>query len=158
LGKQEVEMMLRRTLLTFAVLAAGAHVVRAEVPGRHPFYLHALSDLRDARWILEHRPGGYRVSEHESAAIFAIDEALREIRRAAIEDGKNVYDRPRADLAPDRSGMFHQALELLRRAHGDVAREEDDPAAIGLRNRAVGHIDRAIHETEAALWDAEHHR
>jgi hypothetical protein len=27
-----------------------------------------------------------------------------------------------------------------------------------LRNRAVGHVDGALHETEAAIWDAEHYR
>ena len=29
----------------------------ADLPGHHPAYLHALTDLRAARWNLEHRPG-----------------------------------------------------------------------------------------------------
>ncbi|MEH2129414.1 MAG: hypothetical protein V7K86_01855, partial [Nostoc sp.] len=29
----------------------------ADLPGKHPYYLHALTDLRTARWLLEHRPG-----------------------------------------------------------------------------------------------------
>jgi hypothetical protein len=39
--------------------------------------------------------------------------------------------------------------------HSDVAREEDDPATRGLRDRAVGHIDGAIHATERAIGDVK---
>jgi hypothetical protein len=48
---------------------------------------------------------------------------------------------------------LHEALELLRKVHSDVAREEDDPMVKGLRDRAVGHIDGAIHATEGAVRD-----
>jgi len=27
------------------------------LPNNHPAYLHALEDLRAARWMIEHRPG-----------------------------------------------------------------------------------------------------
>ena len=43
----------------------------------------------------------------------------------------------------DRKGRYHRALELLDKAHEDVAREEDDSWARGLRNRALHHIDEA---------------
>jgi hypothetical protein len=39
-----------------------------------------------------------------------------------------------------------------------VAREEDDPATRGLRNRAVRHIDAAIRETEHAIADVRQGR
>jgi hypothetical protein len=32
---------------------------------------------------------------------------------------------------------------LLEQAHNDIAREEDESWARGLRNRAIGHIDEA---------------
>jgi hypothetical protein len=130
----------------------------ADMPGKHPFYLHALSDLRAARWLEEHRPGDAAVSGREDLAITEIDAAIGEIKRAAIDDGKNIEDHPPVDAPVDRPGRLHKALELLRKVHSDVAREEDDPATRGLRNRAVRHIDAAIHETEHAIADVEHGR
>lgn len=34
----------------------------ADLPGMHPGYLHALTDLRAARWNLEHRAGDAAIS------------------------------------------------------------------------------------------------
>lgn len=130
----------------------------ADLPGRHPAYLHALTDLRAARWMLEHRPGDAAVSGQEDVAITEIDRTIGEIRRAAIDDGKDIHDHPGVDVPHDRPGRLHKALELLRKVHSDVAREEDNPETRGLRNRAVGHIDAAIHATEGAISDVEHHR
>jgi hypothetical protein len=106
--------------------------------------------------MLEHRPGDAAVSGQEDVAITEIDGAIGEIKRASIDDGKDVHDHPKADVPPDHPGRLHKALELLRKTHNDVAREEDDPMTKGLRNRAVGHIDGAIHATEKALNDAKH--
>lgn len=139
-----------------AVLGAPL-IAHADLPGKHPFYLHALTDLRAARWCLEHRPGDAAVSGQEDVAIGEIDAAIGEIKRAAIDDGKDIHDHPGVDLAHDFPGRLHQALDLLRKVHSDVAREEDDPVVRGLRNRAVGHIDGAIRATEGAIHTVEHH-
>ena len=130
----------------------------ADVPGKHPAYLHALSDLRAARWMEQHRPGDAAVSSHEDVAIGEIDAAIREIKHAAIDDGKNIEDHPSVDVPTNRPGRLHKALELLRHVHGDVAREEDDPDTRGLRDRAVHHIDDAIHATELTIADVERGR
>jgi hypothetical protein len=37
----------------------------------------------------------------------------------------------------------------------DTYREEDNPSALGLRDRALGHVDVALHATEAAIHDVE---
>ena len=68
---------------SFASLGASA----ADLPGKHPAYLHALTDLRAARWNLEHRPGDAAVSAQEDVAIVETDRAIREAKVAAIEDG-----------------------------------------------------------------------
>src|SRR6202167_2643596 len=138
------------------LLLAMPFAANADMPGKHPAYLHALTDLRAARWNLEHRPGDAAVSSHEDLAIAEIDKTIGEIKRAAIDDGKDIHDHPPTDAAPDRPGRLHKALELLRKVHSDVAREEDDPATRGLRDRAVGHIDAATHQTERAIFDVEH--
>jgi hypothetical protein len=124
---------------------------QADLPGKHPAYLHALTDLRAARWMLEHRAGDAAVSAQEDQAIAEIDGAIGEIKRAAIDDGKDINDHMGVDAPDGRPGRLHKALELLRKVHDDVAREEDDPMTRGLRNRAVGHIDAAIQATQASI-------
>jgi hypothetical protein len=139
-------------------LLAMPFAANADMPGKHPAYLHALTDLRAARWMLEHRPGDAAVSAHEDVAIAQIDEAIGEIKHAAIDDGKDLHDHPGQDTATDRPGRLHKALELLRKVRSDVSREEDDPMTRGLRDRAEGHINAALHETEMAVRDVEHGR
>jgi hypothetical protein len=152
-------MKLRNKLILSGLLLVSVpFAANADLPGKHPHYLHALSDLRAARWMLEHRPGDAAVSGQEDAGITEIDAAIGEIKRASIDDGKDLHDHPKVDGPSDRPGRLHKALDLLREAHSDVAREEDDPMTKGLRNRAVGHIDGAIHATEHAIGDVKHGR
>ncbi len=147
------------------ILIAGALLVgilpvlaNADLPGKHPYYLHALTDLRTARWLLEHRPGDAAVSGQEDVAVTEIDAAIGEIKKASIDDGKDIHDHPSVDAPNDRPGRLHKALEVLRKVHADVAREEDDPMTRGLRDRAVHHIDEATHADERAIKDLERHR
>jgi len=89
----------RRIPLALAALVPRAAM--ADLPGRHPCYLHMLSNLRCARWRIEHRPGDAQVSGDEDVAIARIDEAVNVIKRAAIDDGKDVND----DAAADHTGI-----------------------------------------------------
>ena len=143
------------------ILAATGCVVAPPPPPpapHHPAYLHALTDLRDARWNLEHRPGDAAVSTQEDVAIVETDRAINDARTAAIEDGKNVYQHPPEDAHIDRRGRLHHAAELLRKARKDVAEGESNPQAVGLRDRVIGHIDLAIQATERAIRDVEQGR
>jgi len=123
-------------------------------PGRHPAYLHALTDLRDARWFLEHSPDGY-VGEREHDAITHIDRAIDRVQRAAYYDGKNVYDHPREDAYPDARGRLRRVSELLRKARADVAMPEDNYDVRELQFHAVENIDTAIRLAEAVMVDRE---
>src|SRR6201996_8176996 len=87
------------------VSRASAH----ETDGPHPYYLHALSDLRAARWMIEHRPGNWAQTQDEIEAVHRIDAAIGEIKKASIEDGKDLADHPHVDERPDRSGRLHAA-------------------------------------------------
>jgi hypothetical protein len=116
----------------------------------HPAYLHALSDLRDARAHLQ-RPGGGELHDQEKKAIHEIDEAIGEIKRASIDDGKDINDHAPVDVNLDWRGRLHKALELVGKAHNDVSREEDNAFAQGLQQRALDHIDRAHHHIEEAI-------
>jgi len=84
-----------------AALVLLATLAHAEVPGQHPYYLHARSDLRAVRWMLRHRPGDTTVSANEELAIAEINKAIGAIKPAAIDDGKNIEDHPSVDLPPD---------------------------------------------------------
>ena len=147
-----------RLLLSGLLLAVLPFAANADMPGKHPYYLHALSDLRAARWMLEHRPGDAAVSAQEDVAITEIDKAIGEIKKASIDDGKDIHDHPAVQDINDRPGRLHKAVELLRKVHGDVAREEDDPMTRGLRDRAIMHIDEAMHATEHAIGDVKNGR
>jgi hypothetical protein len=146
-------LALHGPILLFTLLFAGC--VSAPPTHKHPAYLHAISDLRTARWMLANRPGGAAVTAHENQAIVEVDHAINELSRAAINDGKNINSRPPADAPADYRGRLHKAADLLRTVRADTYREEDNPSSVGLRDRALGHIDAALRETERAIHDAE---
>ena len=116
----------------------------------HPAYLHALSDLRAARWMLEHRPGDWKQTEDEISAVKKIDDAIGEIKKAAIDDGKDLNDHPAAQEINEHAGRLKKAMEYLQRARGDIDKE-DDIFANGLRKRAMEHINQAIGDTKKAM-------
>jgi hypothetical protein len=119
----------------------------------HPAYLHALSDLRLARWNLIRRGGDRAQRWDEHTAIRAIDMAIHEINMAAISDGKSLDDHPAADTAGDFGGRLHRALDALRAARNDCSKSEDNAQVRGLRDRAIRHIDAAISFTEEGISD-----
>jgi hypothetical protein len=132
---------------TFKANAAGS----ANAFGPHPYYLHALSDLRAARWMIEHRPGNWVQTQDEKEAVRRIDAAINEIKKASIEDGKNPEDHPPVDELADHPGRLHKALEFLRKARQDISHDEDNAFAQGLQARAYGHIDGAIGAVKRAI-------
>jgi hypothetical protein len=128
-------------------------VVVAPPAERHPAYLHALSDLRAARWLIEHRPGDWAQTADEGEAVRQIDAAINDIKKAAFDDGKNINDHPPLDDHPDNRGRIHEALQFLNKARADIGHEEDNAFAEGLRDRALGHIDGAIHASRHVFND-----
>ena len=136
--------------LTFCTSLPPVTVV-AVAPERHPAYHHALSDLRTARWLLEHVPGDWVRVNDEINAVRSIDDAINEIKRASIDDGKDIHDHVAVDEKADHPGRLHDALDLLRKARADIDQEEDNGSIRGLRNRAAQHIGGAIRFTENAI-------
>jgi len=151
-------MNLKHALLALTLSATLPIAAHADMPGQHPAYLHALTDLRDARWNLEHRAGDAAVSGQEDVAIAEIDRAIGEVKKAAFYDGKDVLDHPHEDANLNRAGRLHHAVELLRKAEADVSGEEDNPQTQGLQMHVINHIHEALHAAEHALHDAEANR
>jgi hypothetical protein len=127
--------------------------VVAPAPQAHPSYLHALSDLRAARGYLQ-RPANAVVKWDEKRAVHEIDEAINEIKRASIDDGKPLEDHPMVDAGLVWGGRLQKALELVETARRDVNQEEDNAFARGLKNRALGHIDLAARDIHEGMEDA----
>jgi hypothetical protein len=147
--------MKKMSILTwcFTVLILSATIVaKANTNyGDHPYYLHALSDLRAARWMLEHRPGNWAQTNDEIEAVRQIDAAISEIKKAAIEDGKNLEDHPPVDERNEHNGRLHEAVDFLKKARQDISHDEDNRFAQGLQSRAYMHIDGAINATRHAI-------
>lgn len=133
-----------------ATVLLGSQIVPADTPGRHPGYLHALSDLRWARALIEGYDHGPAMRDQDFA-IREIDAAIREIRRASIDDGKDLRDHPRIEPGWRPRDRFHRALEAIAMAHRNVAEREDNIYAQGLRDRAIHHIDEAHRAVEHAI-------
>jgi hypothetical protein len=145
-----MKAVIKLTLVASAFVLALAFSATTGVAQEHPAYLHALTDLRHARAHLE-RPDHGELREQEKKAIHEIDEAINEIKKAAINDGKDLNDHPPVDARMDWTGRLHRAIELINKAHSDIAREEDNRFAQGLQQRALEHIDKAHHHVEEAI-------
>ena len=133
------------------LLASCAPRPVASARPQHPYYLHALSDLRAARWMIEHRPGDWQQTMDEQEAVRRIDRAINEIKQASIDDGKNVNDHPPVDEVAGQPGRLHAALDYLQKARQDISHDEDNAFAQGLQARAYNHIDGAIGAVRRAM-------
>jgi hypothetical protein len=140
-----------KLLMALALVAGLTPLVSSAqvLPGKHPGYLHSLTDLRTARWFLYHQPGDTKVYEGEDEAIREIDAAIGEIKKASIDDGKDLNDHPNVDVHEHGSRLL-KSIETLKKAHADIDGEEDNPQVRELRHHALEHIDRAIHAAERA--------
>ncbi len=139
------KIVLSIAVLALAPLAASAQ----QLPGKHPAYLHALTDLRTARWLLEHQPGDVKVYGDEDVAIGEVDATINDIKHASIDDGKDLHDHPNVDVHEHGSRLL-RSIESLKKARADISGEEDNPETRELRHRSVEHLDHAIRAAEHA--------
>ncbi|HTS70717.1 MAG TPA: hypothetical protein VMO17_17160 [Terriglobia bacterium] len=121
-----MKTLVRLTLLGIFIVSCLGFAL-ADKPGHHPHYLHALTDLRPARALLDKLASDEQRDDMEFRAIERIDDAINEIKRAAIDDGKNLNDHPPIDTHLKRGDRYLKTLELLDSAHRDVTMEEDNP-------------------------------
>jgi len=145
-----------RITIGFSVLALAAALaipsVFGDVPGRHPAYLHARTDLRRAERLMAWPE--FRNVRHElDQSANHVREAIREIDAAARWDRKDLQDNPRLDTYPGRVDRFRAIAQFLYSAKRDIEREEDNPPARAWRDRAIHHIDEAIAAVHRAARD-----
>ena len=147
--------------ILFAIAFVGALVVgavpsNAQEYGRHPAYLHALSDLRLMRGYLDRLTPSERIDDESQHAIDEIDAAIREIKAASIDDGKDIHDHAPIDAGINRMNRFRKAREAGNAAWADVNREEDNGYARGLKRRALDHIEAANHIVDRILHQVDY--
>ncbi len=123
---------------------------------KHPEFLHALSDLRMARSYLDKTTPNQKVDADSAHALHEINDAIVELKKASIDDGKDINWHPPVDASLPQSGRFHKAKTLLEKAHSDVSQAETDPQAQALQTRILGHIDQAHKAVDAAMANAAH--
>ncbi len=150
----KLKLALSVVALSIAPLVASAQVL----PGKHPAYLHALTDLRTARWLLEHQAGDVKVYADEDVAITEVDATINDIKRASIDDGKDLHDHENVD-AREHGSRLLRSIESLKKARADISGEEDNPETRELRHRSIEHLDHAIRAAEHAheAWLKDNH-
>ena len=97
------------------LLAFATSFVTIATAQQHPAYLHALSDLRAARWMIQHRPGNWNTTVDEMAASQKIDDAINEIKKASIDDGKDINDHPKAQEINEHAGRLVKAIRITEK-------------------------------------------
>lgn len=144
-----------KSLASRTLLVAGAALAVASAnaagPEKHPHYQHALAELQAARWNIEHRGGNAKATSEESVAIQQIDQVIVDIKRASLDEQQALHDPVMVNAQREGHGNLHRADELLKQAHADIAREEDDASARGLRDTAIHHLDDAMVATHKAI-------
>jgi hypothetical protein len=148
-------MRIFKSLGAVALMLAALFVWGTSAQAQRPHYMHALSNLRQARALLETdtRPGFVMDRDR---AMEEVDNAIREVKMAARDEGRNPRFTPPPASAGDPDRPMRSALSLLDDARDDIARGEDVGEDRGLQNRALKHIDEARHALGHALHKMEH--
>lgn len=149
-GTTEMRALKSFAVAAFALLTLLLLLPATPAKAQFPAYLHAISDLRTARAYLEMdaRPGGEHARRH---AIDQINKAVDEMKKAAVDDGKNPWHTPPPQSGGNPGMPVHTAVRLLREARGDVDHGHDSPENRGLRERSIDHIDKALADLEPLL-------
>ena len=136
----------------FALPLLLSTLAMAQMPGRHPHYIHALSDLRAAQWQIDHRrPEDGEIREDELVASDEVAAAIHSTSSAASADGKDLGWNPPPDAPAAYDGRLHAAIDLLRAARTDLALPEDDPMALRQQKLAILRVDAALHAAQRAI-------
>jgi hypothetical protein len=138
--------------MTAAALIVAAPNGYADTPGRHPFYMHARTDLRRAEQLMDVREER-NVMRDLSAASREVDAAIRELDAAALWDRKDVDNNPPVDTHPNGPGRFQAIAHYLVAARRNIERDEDNSAARAWRDRALNHINQAIESVRRGAGD-----
>jgi hypothetical protein len=124
---------------------------------QHPHYGHALSNLRQARALLDQdtRPG---FREEKNRAIDEIESAIRDVARSLHEEGRSTHFTPPPATQGDPDRPMRSAMTLLDEAAEDMrAGGADTPELRELQDHTIRHINEARRALGHALREVERH-
>jgi hypothetical protein len=139
-------------LVALTMFAAGARALTESAS--HPAYLHALSNLRHALALIEAREahsGSAALKADEQEAVRDIDAAIKEIKTAAVDDGKSLKDHPPVDPKGNHKDNLVRAHGLLRESYEECNKAEGNASVRALRIKIVHHIGDAVHAMDRAI-------
>jgi hypothetical protein len=134
----------------------GGLPAQAQAYGKHPAYIHALSDLRLMRAYLDKLTPSEKISDEQVRAIQEIDSAIHDIKQASIDDHKDMHDHMPIDAHITPSNRFRKAREAGSAAKHDLEEEEDNEFAQGLKHRALEHVENANRIVDSILHRIDH--
>ncbi|MBD2681308.1 MULTISPECIES: hypothetical protein [Nostoc] len=135
-------------------ISLGHGIALADIPGNHPYYLHARSDLRKSESLLE-TSDEFNVTQETKTADRYLHNAIQDVEVASNLDGKNINNYPPIDTSLQHRDKFQAIYQLLNSANQDISREEDNNFVLSWRNKAEFDINQAKHFTAiAAARDA----
>jgi hypothetical protein len=148
-----------RSFKTFAATAMALLfslvVLSAPALAQHPHYSHALSNLRQARALLDQdtRPG---FREEKNRAIDEIEAAIRDVARSLHEEGRSTHFTPPPATQGDPDRPMRSAMTLLDEAADDMKRGEADTHELReLQDHTIHHINEARRALGHALHQME---
>ena len=139
----------------FALLAFSLLIVATPALAQHPHYSHALSNLRQARALLDQdtRPG---FREEKDRAADEIERAIHDVAEAMHEEGRNPHFTPPPALTGDPDRPMRSALSLLDEAANDMSAGGADTRDLReLQDRTLRHINEARRALGHALHQME---
>jgi hypothetical protein len=104
-------------------------------------YLKALSELRQARALVQQAPGEQAL-ELKNQALGEIDAAVHELERANAGDGKGAGDPAPVDPHAGRLDPYYRAIKALASVQGTMLKGQD-PATRNWRLSIAVHAARA---------------
>ncbi len=139
-------------LMAFCAMLLLSVMGAADTAGALPAYRDTLADLRHARAYLSVETPDARLDAHDAEAVEQIDAAIRDVKEAAVDDGKSLNDHPPVDEHAARADRLLRALELLDRAREENYQRSQVGFLQGLKaNSAQQHIDEARKAVQHAL-------
>jgi hypothetical protein len=153
-GATEMRMFKKLTTAAFGLSAFLLFALGTPAQAQRPHYLHALSNLREARELLQtdRRPGFVGARDR---AIEEIERAIEEVKAAVRDEGMNPHRTPPPATGGDPYRPMRSALVLLDAARRDIAAGTDETGHIGLQMRALHHVDEARETLRHVLHEIE---
>lgn len=128
---------------------------RVDVHKDHVAGVRILTDLRAARWMLDHWPGGWLQAKDVVTAEKEIDDAITDLGKASIEDGEGTEYHLPVDNRADTIGRLREAVDFLTTAQEHLVYDKPGKFTKDLRSTTIKHITSAIASLNKAIAAAE---